>query len=65
MQAFWASPFGPALYVHIPSVHQLDRRSVCLRWCPCGLRTYRAGDACAEWVRASRILLAGSRDGQV
>jgi len=44
LRAFWTSPFGPALSVHMPSVHRLDRQPVCLRRRPCGLRTDRAGD---------------------
>ena len=59
-RAFWTSPhrfefktLGPALSVRIPSVRRLDRRPVCLLRHPCGLRTDRAGDACAELIRAS------------
>jgi len=39
---------GPALSARMTSVHRLDRRPVCLRRWPCGLRTDRAGDTHAE-----------------
>ena len=60
LRAFWTSPhhfefntWGPVLSVRIPSVRRLDRRPVCHRRRPCGLRTDRTSDACAELIRAS------------
>jgi len=53
LRAFWTSPFGPVLSVRIPSAHRLDRQPVCLRRWSCGLRTDRAGDTHAKWIRAS------------